>query len=194
MANRDDDRSARQIARGKTRKAGDRSAKLARDLMKVSQTAIGKLEIDDELREVIDRARGVVSHIARRRAERSLAGELRRHDLIGLADQLAKIHETGAPDVQILHLGEQWRTKLIEEGPAALAGFAEIGAARDDEAWPRLIDAARRERDTGRPPGAARALFRHIVEAIKDAQRAAEPPDDDDDDDNDDDDGGDDES
>ena len=52
---------------------------------------------------------------------------------------------------------------MIEEGIAAASAFP--GGASD--ALVRLIDAARRERTTGRPPGAARALFRHIVEALK---------------------------
>ena len=42
-----------------------------------------------------------------------------------------------------------------------------------DEELPRLVDAAVREKETGRPPGAARALFRHIVEALKTQRRAA---------------------
>jgi ribosome-associated protein len=167
MSARDDEmKSARQIARSKQRKAGDRSAKLAHQLMQLGAPALKKLELDDDLREAIDRARSVTAHIARRRAERTLAGELRRFDLVALAATLARVHEAGQLDTRDLHLAEHWRARLIEEGLAAAAEFP--GGA--DEELPRLIDAARRERDTGRPPGAARALFRHVVEALK-AQR-----------------------
>ena len=38
----------------------------------------------------------------------------------------------------------------------------------------RMIDAAQKERDTGKPPGAARALFRFVAEALKVSRRAAE--------------------
>lgn len=168
---RTDTRSAREIARGQTRRAGDRSAKLARDLMKLAPPALRKLEVDDDLREAIDRARAVTSPIARRRAERSLAGDLRRYDLVALAEQLATLHETSSAEIQQLHLAEHWRARLIEEGMAALA---ELAVAGDDPAWPRLIDAAQREKATGRPPGAARALFRHIIDALKAEQRAGE--------------------
>jgi hypothetical protein len=37
-----------------------------------------------------------------------------------------------------------------------------------------MIDAAQRERDSGKPPGAAKALFRFVAEALKVARRAAE--------------------
>jgi ribosomal 50S subunit-associated protein YjgA (DUF615 family) len=60
---------------------------------------------------------------------------------------------------------------MIEEGVAAAAEFP----GGSDDVLVRMIDAARRERDTGRPPGAARALFRHIVEALR-AQRPEPEP------------------
>jgi ribosome-associated protein len=169
MPDRDDDRTARQIARGKRRKAGDRSARLATALMKLPAPALKKLELDEELRETIERARAVTAHIARRRAERTLAGELRRFDLPELDDQLARIDEAGSTDAQQFHLAETWRARLLEGGVAAAATFP--GGVGDE--LPRLIDAAQRERATGRPPGAARALFRHIATALKTA-RAAE--------------------
>src|SRR5437868_650356 len=163
MATRDDDRSARQIARGKQRKAGDRSARLANALMKLSAPAVKKLEIEEDLREALDRARMVTSMIARRRAERTLAGELRRFDLVELAEQLARVHESANADTRPLRAAEQWRARMLDEGPAAIAAFPGGG----DEQLPRLIDAAQRERATGRPPGAARSLFRHLVTLLK---------------------------
>ena len=174
MSVRDDGMSARQIARGKQRKAGDRSTRLANALMKLPAPAVKKLELDEELRDAVDRARAVTTHIARRRAERTLAGDLRRFDLVELAARLAKVHEAGNTDARELHLAEQWRARMIEEGIAAAASFP--GGANDPLS--RLIDAAKRERATGRPPGAARALFRHIVEALK-AQRPEPDIDDD---------------
>jgi ribosome-associated protein len=154
-----DDRSARQIARSKRRHAGDRSAQLASALMKLAAHELNKLELDEDLREAVDRARSVTSHLARRRAERTLAGDLRRFDLGEVAAQLAKLEESGSADVQKFHAAEQWRARLIEEGIAAAASFP--GGA-DDELT-RLVDAARRERTTGLPRGAAKALFRHVM-------------------------------
>ena len=167
MSVRDDGmKSARQIAREKQRKAGDRSTRLANTLMKLPAPAVKKLVLDEDLRDAIDRARAVTTHIARRRAERTLAGDLRRFDLVALAAQLARLHEAGSSGARELHLAEQWRARLIEEGVAAAAGFP--GGASD--LLVRLIDAAKRERATGRPPGAARALFRHVVDVLQ-AQR-----------------------
>lgn len=159
---RDDDRTARQISRSKTKRAGDRSAKVANQLMKLKDAQLAKLDIDDELREEIQTARRVTSHIARRRAERTLAGELRHVDLAVLEEKLEKLEQGDAGDVRQFHAAEQWRARLIEEGMAAAA---ELPGGYDDE-LPRLVDAARRERDTGKPPGAARALFRYVMSRI----------------------------
>jgi ribosome-associated protein len=167
MAARDDDRTNRQIARSKQKRAGDRSADVANALMKLNDAAFKRLEIDDDLREAIAVARKVIPHIARRRAERTLAGVLRRIEIGEVEAALAKVAEHGSGDVRQFHLAEQWRAKFIEEGIAAAASFP---GPTDDE-LPRLVDAARRERETGRPPGAARALFRHITTLLKAADK-----------------------
>lgn len=164
---RNDERSPRQISRSATKKAGDRSAKLARELMLMKQATLDKLELDEELREAIDRARAVETLVARRRAERTLAGDLRGIDLVELATKIENVGTGNDPGIQHFHTVERWRDRLLAED-AALAEFP----APDDE-LPRLLDAAKRERDTGKPPGASRKLFRHIS-TLLDEQRKAE--------------------
>ncbi|HEY1813930.1 MAG TPA: ribosome biogenesis factor YjgA [Kofleriaceae bacterium] len=159
-----DERSNREISRQRTRVAGERSAKLAAALMKLTDPRLRALEISDELRESIEQARAVTSHKARRRAERSLAGELRGEDLPELEAKLEALVEGNANEARTFQLAERWRARLIEEGMAAAA---ELPGAADDDELVRLIAAARRERDTGKPPGAARALFRRVVELLK---------------------------
>jgi len=151
-----DDRSRRQIARSQRRNVGEQSARLASTLMKLSDAVVKKLALEDDVREAIERARSVTALVARRRAERTLAGDLRRFDLDEIARQLAL--DTGGDDKRRFHAAEQWRTRLIAEGAAALAQFPHA-----DDQLPDLVAAAQRERLTGRPQGAARALFRHIV-------------------------------
>ena len=170
MPPRDEDKTARQIARSKVRRDGDRSGRFARDLMELGAAVLKKLNLEEEMQEVVDRARKVTSHVARRRAERTLAGELRKFDLTELAEKLAKAGQQSDEDVRKFHLAEQWRAKLIEEGMAAAA---EMPGAAGDEELPRLVDAARREKATGKPPGAARTLFRHVVGMLEAAEASA---------------------
>lgn len=173
--------SARQLARRDRRQAGERSARLARELMKLDESRIAKLELEPSLHAAVTRARAVTSMSARRRAERTLASELRGVELSDLQRRLANVHATGSVDAGRLHAAERWRSRLVDEGSAAIAEFP--GGA-DDHALLGLIAQARRERTTGKPVGAARALFRHIVEALAPphASETGDGRDDDDDD------------
>lgn len=161
-----DDENPRVIAKRQKRAAGDRSAALARTLMQVPDTTIEKLELDEDLAHELAQARRISSQIARRRAERSLAGALRAVDLLELEKRLENVQETGAAEPRLFHAAEKWRARLIEEGLAAAAEFPGGPA----EPLPQLIQNARRERDTGKPPGAARALFRHVMTVLKKPQ------------------------
>lgn len=166
MDDRDNpDESRRQIARRERRDAGERSARVANTLMKLPEGVVSKLDVDEDLRDAIVRARAVTSPVARRRAERALAGDLRGANLDELEARIANVQATGAAEPRLFHLAEQWRARLIEEGSAAAAEFP--GGATDPLL--ALIQQARRERDTGKPPGAARALFRHVLATLKGA-------------------------
>ena len=166
----DDDRSARAIARGKVKKDGERSSKLANQLMKLSEPLVKRLELDEELEAVLREVRAIPSQNARRRGERALAGALRGHDMLEMQQRIDRVIETGQARDLPFQLAEQWRAKVLEGGAEVAVDMPGGGAS---EELPRLIDAARRERDTARPPGAGRALFRHILEQLKHA--SAEP-------------------
>jgi len=159
------DKSNREISRGKRKREGDRSSRISRQLMQLKEPLLKRLVIDIELRDVINKARAITSMVARRRAERALAGELRRYDLADLDAKLAKVYEATNIDTAAMHLAEKWRARLIEEGMAAAPELPNDKGS--DPELVRLIDAARKERDVGRPPGAARALFRWVVKALE---------------------------
>lgn len=172
------DKSNREIARGKVKREGDRSSQISRKLMQLKEPLVRKLEIDLELKDAVNAARAITSPPARRRAERTLAGELRRYELAPIEAALAKVHEAGNIDAQALHLAEQWRARLIEEGITAAAELPQPPEGTDQAELVRLIDAARKERDTGKPPGAQRKLFRHVVELLTVARAPASSDDD----------------
>ncbi len=139
--------------------------------MNLSGAALGKLGLDEEVREAVDRARAITAQNARRRAERALAGDLRRHDLDEVASRIAGLEAIEKAENQLFEDAERWRTRLIEEGSTACAEFP--GGA--EEPLPQLIAQARREKSTGKPPGAARALFRHVTNVLKAQAKPAAP-------------------
>jgi ribosome-associated protein len=168
----DDGDNRRQAARRARRDAGTSSAKLANELMQVPASSLPKLGLDEDLLGTLEAARRITSHTARRRAERTLAGALRRVDIDALAARLESVRSTGVADSRRLHLAEQWRTRLLDE-PDAPAAFAAAHPAADAALLERLIESARLERTTGKPPGAGRALFRHVTHTIERAAQQA---------------------
>ena len=156
-----DEPSRRQQAKRDRRDAGERSARIARELLGWKDAAIAKLELPEDVREELDAARAIASPIARRRAERTLAGALRNADLDEIEGYMISVQATGNAEPRLFHEAEHWRAKLIAEGEGAgfVGGYA--------EPLPTLVANARRERDTGKPPGAARALFRHVMSVLK---------------------------
>jgi ribosome-associated protein len=171
----DEPDSGRSVGRHERREAGEDGARLAKALMEVAESALDKLGLDDDLRAAIDRARAVTSKIARRRAERGLSGDLRRAELGDLEARLASVRATGAADTRLFKLAESWRARLIAEGSSEAQGFP--GGARPE--LMTLVHQARRERDSGKPPGAGRALFRHVMAVLEAEQHGPAAADDD---------------
>jgi ribosome-associated protein len=79
---------------------------------------------------------------------------------------MANVEATGNADPRMFHAAERWRERLLEEGSKAAEEFP----GGNIDPLPLLIQNARRERDTKKPPGAGRALFRHIMTVLKDTK------------------------
>jgi ribosome-associated protein len=138
-----DDETRRQAAKRERRDAGERSSRISRELMGWKESSLAKLEMPEDLREALEEARAIKSPIARRRAERALAGTLRGVDLDELEGYMINIEAAGNAEPRMFHAAEKWRARLIEEGSAAGAEFP----GGYVEPLPTLIQNARRERD-----------------------------------------------
>jgi ribosome-associated protein len=143
---------------------GERSAKLARALLKLEDAAIARLDLDERLIDDVREARAVTSPIARRREERRLAGTLRDHGIDDVEAALAVEQDRDAAQAHRFKQAERWRTRLIEDDDA-VARFAAEHAV-DDAALRKHVADARSERDTKKPRGAGRALFRLVRDSI----------------------------
>lgn len=171
--NRSDDEgeSPRQQGRRQKRVAADRSAKIAHNLIQLPAAVLDHLALEEGLREVVDHARSMTSRGAMRREERRLAGALRYVDLDDLETRLSNLQRSGQADVRLFHQAESWRVRLIEEGGPAAEAFCASCAGVDRATLDRLTAEAKRAQTTGRPRGAARALFRTVMAALSEADR-----------------------
>lgn len=159
--------SRRQIVKRAQRHAGDRSAKVARLLMSIQASVLSKLEMGEDLQEVVTRARATKSLIARRREERCVASALRRIDLPAFEERMHNVQTNGVADLRLFQLAESWRERLIAEGPSALEAFRLDYSAAVNVQLEQFVVGAVRERTFGKPLGGARALFRQLIATMK---------------------------
>ena len=125
----DDDKvepTRRQLARKQRRDAGDLSGDLARTLMTIKDAALAKLRLDEDVAELVARARKVTSPVARRRAERALAGELRRFELEEIAAKISSEQDRASEEPRLFHAAEQLRRNSLRDAVAANREAAEL--------------------------------------------------------------------
>lgn len=124
------------------------------------------LALDPMLAEELERAHATRAHGARKRQLQYLAKLLRRDPIA--VETLSVAIESTRSDA-ITHAArekriDQWRARLVGGGDAALdaliASYPTIAVERDE--WASLIGRVAWERDQGKPPAAARALFRRL--------------------------------
>ncbi|HVI57588.1 MAG TPA: ribosome biogenesis factor YjgA [Luteimonas sp.] len=147
---------------------------LAQRLVALPPAQLAKLPVPEGLHPHIAEARRITSHIAHKRQLAFLAKQMRREEddtLDAIRDALDAGGEAARQETALLHRAEAWRTRLVEEGDAALAGFIEAHPSADRQQLRQLVRNTLEERKRGKPPHAFRELFR----AVKGLLEAGEP-------------------
>jgi len=146
--------------------------KLAETLANLSDAELGRVPLDDELREEVLRTRAVTSHIARKRQTQYLAKQLRKlgdEALDPIRRALDRDRVQAHHDAAELHRVETWRDRLIAEGDVALDDLIAQHPTADRQHLRQLARNARGERERNKPLHAYRELFRALRELLADA-------------------------
>jgi ribosome-associated protein len=141
---------------------------LASRLIGLSPALLAQVPLDESLRAAIGEARSIRSNVARKRQLQFVAKLLRRVDL----DPVRLALEALGADARQLsgrqHRAEAWRDHLVAAGDSALSDLLLRRHDADAQSLRQLMRQhmrkARPEADAGRPPAAARALFRLLRE------------------------------
>lgn len=143
--------------------------KLAQALVELTDAQLGRVPLDDDLRDEVRRARAVTQQIARKRQTQFLAKQMRKLDDAGLEPIRAALEQdkdSVRRDAAALHRAEQWRERLVDGGDEALNEFIAQYAEADRQRLRTLARQARVERERGGPPHAGRELFRAVRELL----------------------------
>jgi ribosome-associated protein len=136
--------------------------KLAGRLLEFSEQRLAPLGFSEKVRLAMAEGRRLKVPDARRRHQRFLAKLFLDEDTSAMEAFIDNIDGKHAAGSRQFHHLEQWRDRLIEEGDKAFEALLEEQPAADRQKLRQLIRTARKERDLGKPPAAARKLFKEL--------------------------------
>lgn len=146
---------------------------LAMDLLLLSASQLQRVPLENDVLAAIQEARKFRSHGARRRQLQYIAKLIRRTDPAIIMAAVAEIQSEARGLTARQHRTEAWRERLLERGDAALGELLRHHTEIDVQHLRQLIRNAQNEKITGKPPVAARALFRQLRDL--DARQALPP-------------------
>lgn len=142
---------------------------LARDLSEMSNKQLSALPIEPDLRDAIDFAGSIKSHVARKRQVQFVAKMMRSRDVQAIQQALDE-QEIEARQLTVRHHRvEAWRDRLLAEGDKALGELIKHIDTGEVQSIRHLVRNASRESKKGKPPASARKLFKLLREM--DAER-----------------------
>jgi ribosome-associated protein len=142
---------------------------LGEELVRLPAPELAAIEMPDELREAVETARRITAHGARVRQRLYIGKLLRRTDVEPIRQALGRRADQDRLRVHREHAIEEWRTRLLADEAAAWTELGDCVPAADLSELRSLARQARAENHGGRPPAAARKLFRRLRELLASA-------------------------
>jgi ribosome-associated protein len=142
---------------------------LGEKLVALAPAHLAKLPIPEGLLEHIHETQRITSHIAHKRQLQFLAKQMRRESdetLDAIRDAMEVGGDAKRRETAILHTVETWRSRLLEDGDAALADLLSEFPTADRQHLRQLVRNAGEERKKNKPPHAYRELFRELRELL----------------------------
>jgi ribosome-associated protein len=133
-------------------------------LVKLSNEQLARIEMPEELREAIAACKKFTKHEAIRRQMQYIGRIMRDIDAGPIAEALGRLEAPTRRDTALFHAAEKWRRELLDSDDAVKRFVQEFPEA-DPHRLRGLVEGAREEQRTSRPPRSARELF-HVLNAI----------------------------
>ncbi len=139
---------------------------LGGELVKLHPEALGRIPLGEDVRAAIAEYHRLKGREGMRRQLQYIGRLMRSEDGAAISAALVQAQSGGLEEKRRLHLTEQWRERLLEQGDSALGGFLDKHPQADRQRLRQLIRAAALEHERGKPPAAARKLFRYLREIL----------------------------
>jgi ribosome-associated protein len=146
---------------------------LGAELVTLGNEELDALPLSEKLRDAIDLAKEITAHGGAAR-QRQFIGKLLRHSdvdaLIAVIDRRNLDKKLAARE---FHRIEVWRDRLLNEGESAVTALLTAHPGLPVEELTQFLRSATQEASTGRPPAAARALFKWLRDRLATPDRSA---------------------
>lgn len=133
---------------------------LGRELVNLDAATLGDMPLPRRLREAIAGARAIKSHIAHKRQLQFIGGLLRNLDVDPIRSALEQQRMKARQVTARHHRVEAWRDRLLRDGDRAMQALVDGHPLTEIQTLRQLMRNANREAKLGKPPAAARKLFR----------------------------------
>ena len=144
-----------------------RAQELGEQLIALRDAELDALELPEALHDAIVAARSIGSRGGGARQRQYIGKLMRDIDLSRVRELLGAKAAKSALEAQRFQRIENWRARLIEGGPTALAALHEAHPGLPGAEWQQRVAAARSERERAGSSGpAARELFRALRELL----------------------------
>ena len=154
-----------EISKSQRKREAHELLELAKKLISMPESRLNSLPLDSDLREEVGFARSIRAHGARKRQLMTVGKMLRKRDNEALLDAVDNVDQKNRQAHARFHQIEAWRDKLIEDDGQALSELLDQDPAINVQTLRQLIRNAKKEAKLGKPPAAARKLFKLLREA-----------------------------
>jgi len=134
---------------------------LGEELVELSEEQLAGIELPEQLRDAVMKARRITSHEARRRQMQYIGKLMRRVDTAPIRAALDRLRAGPRMQAAAHKRVTAWRERLLA-GDAALTELQHEYPQADIGQLLELIRAAAREREAGKPPRNYRELYRAL--------------------------------
>lgn len=137
------------------------------ELVELTASQLDELPLPESLRDAVAQCQKIRANEARRRQLQFIGRLLRDVDAEPIQHALELLRQNAKLAAQQHHQLERWRDRLIAEGDEALNELLQQFPDADRQQLRQLIRTAQKEAEQGKPPAAARELFRNLRGLIR---------------------------
>ena len=157
-----------ELSRSEKKRRSTAIQKIGEELASFPLTAIRSFNLPDDLLQEYEELHSITKHEAKRRKMQYIGKMLREVDIEPIRARIEEVREGKAAQSADFHHLERLRDRLLENDSTAMDYVLDTYSNVDIQRFRQLVRNARKEREKGKPPKSARALFRYLRELEQD--------------------------